>query len=264
MKKGIIDSGRSVSARVCLLVLVMILLPCATPAEAMPKSAGIWLSRHSAHALHSRNEDQLTRNLQIITGLPELHFSRQGLLLLGDVSAANGGSAVARQVLLRALGSGHVFLIEDHERSTSVNFGQMDEGTNYEDLLIGCHFLVWRVRLDFDDFRRMQASPEVRDTFNAGFTMLHEVLHGLGYRDAKHLEEIGECEELINQARAELGLPLREQYFGDLLRFTKTVSTVRLPFNSQAKPTADGPNKKNKRRRQYLFFTISVEKQHSP
>lgn len=262
MKKGIFDSGRSVSAHLWMLVLVMIMLPCATPAETIPKSAGIWLSRHSEHTLHSRNEEQLTRNLQTITGLPELHFSRHGLLSLGDVSAANGGSAVARQVLLCALGSGHVFLIEDHERSTSVNFGQMDEGTNYEDLMIGCHFLIWRVRLDFDDFRRMQASPEVRDTFNSGFTMLHELLHGLGYRDAKHLEDVGECEELINQVRAELGLPLREQYFGDFLPVTRAFSTVRLRFSGKAVSEAGMPNKKHKGRKQYLFFTISPEKWH--
>lgn len=262
MKKRIFDSGRSVSARAWMLALVMILLPCATSAEAIPKSAGIWLSRHSEYTLHSRNEEQLIRNLQTITGLPELHFSEQGLLLLGDASAANGGSAVARQVLLCALGSGHVFLLEDHERSAAVNFGQMDEGTNYEDLMIGCHFLVWRVRLDFDDFRRMQASPEVRDTFNAGFTMLHELLHGLGYRDAKHPEEVGECEELINQARAELGLPLREQYFGDFLPVTRAFSTVRLRFSSKARPAAGVPNKKHKGRKQYLFFTVSLEKRH--
>jgi hypothetical protein len=43
--------------------------------------------------------------------------------------------------------------------------------------------------------------------------MLHELLHGLGYDDGSREEEIGQCEEMVNQARSELGLPLRDQYF---------------------------------------------------
>lgn len=259
MKKVILDSGRGVSAWAILILGAMILLATAVAAEPLPKSAGIWLSRHPQRKLSNQNEEQLTRNLQKITGLPELRFAENGKLLLGDVSAVEGGSAVARQVLFCALGSGHIFLIEDHAGSPSVNFGQMDEGTNYEDMVIGCQFLIWRVRLDFDDFREMDAPPEIHDSFNAGFTMLHELLHGLGYRDARQMEEIGECEELINQGRAELDLPLREQYFGDSLQIARDVSTLRLRFSSQVKSDASSPNRRPRRRKQFLFFILSSE-----
>jgi hypothetical protein len=256
MKKVVIDAGRSVPAWAFVIVGVMFLLTVTIAAEPLPKSAGIWLSRHPQRRLSDRTEEQLTQNLRKITGLPELGFGKDGRLVLGNLSTVTGGSGIARQILSCALGSGHVFIIEDHCGSASVNFGQMDEGTNYEDLIVGCQFLIWRVRLDFDDFREMEAPPELHESFNAGITMLHELLHGLGYRDAKELEEIGECEELINQARTELGLPVREQYFGDALHVTRHFSTVRLKFSSQAKPEETVLVRRKRRKAQYLFFLL--------
>lgn len=251
MKKVVLNSGRSVSAwadapiRVGLFAVVMCL--CASvSAEALPKAAGIWLSRHAQHRLSAENKEQLEQNLRTIMGLPELRFGEEGQLLLGDLSAAEGGSEIARQMLLCALGSGHIFIIEDHCNSPSVNFGQMDEGTNYEDTIVGCQFLIWRIRLDFDDFRTINAPADVQESFNPGITLLHELLHGLGYRDAKQPEEIGECESLVNQVRAELRLPLRDQYFADTLRITPNVFTLRLKFSGATR-----------RRAKYLFFVLS-------
>lgn len=256
MKKVVLDAGRGVSAWAVGIAGVMILLTSAIAAEPLPKSSGIWLSRHPQRKLSDRNIEQLTQNLRALTGLPELRFGMDGRLSFGERSAAQGGSVVAQQILSCAMGSGHIFLIEDHGSSPSVNFGQMDEGTNYEDTIIGCQFLIWRVRLDFDDFREMEAPPEIRESFNAGITMLHELLHGLGYRDAKQAEEIGECEELINQARAELNLPVREQYFGDSLVITRRFSTIRLKFSNKVKPEENSLTARKRRKSQYLFFIL--------
>lgn len=260
MKNIVFEAGRSVPVWACLICLQMFLFTYARAAESLPKFPGVWLSRNAQHMLADPNRALLTQNLRKITGLEELRFGDDGRLVLGDVSAADGGSAYARQVLLCALGAGHVFIIEDHCGSATVTFGQLDEGTNYEDGIGGCQFLIWRVRLDFDDFRVMGASPEVRDSFNAGFTMLHELLHGLGYRDARRTEEIGECEELLNQARAELGLPLREQYFGDSLQITRGISLVRLRFAISARPRDSFPTKQKRRKSHYLFFLQSFDK----
>jgi hypothetical protein len=197
-------------------------------------------------------------DLRRITGLPKLAFDQDGRLSLGDVSVAEGGAEVARQILLCVLGSGEVFIIEDHSGSSSVTFGQMDEGTHYEDLQVACQLLIWRVRLDFDDFREMAAPPEVREAFNAGFTLLHELSHGLGYRDAKHVEEIGDCEGLINQARAELGVPLRDQYFADTLQLKPNTVTVRLRFRG-ANTKKSLLNKQTRRRSHYLFFLLPYD-----
>ncbi len=266
MKKIAFTEGRSVPAwayrivgkTVGTMLGSIILLTSAAAATNTAKLPGIWLSKEKARELSREHEEELVRDLRRITGLTELKFDGDGKLQLGDVESAQGGATIARQILLCALGSGEAFIIEDHCGSPSVTFGQMDEGTHYENLQAQCQFLIWRIRLDFDDFREMTASPEVRESFNAGFTMLHELLHGLGYRDAKNAEEIGDCERLVNQARAELGLPLRDQYFADLLQMTTRSFAVRLRFR-EADTKKSLLNKQTRRRSHYLFFMLPAE-----
>jgi hypothetical protein len=96
----------------------------------------------------------------------------------------------------------------------------------------------------------------VRESFDVGFTLLHELLHGVGYKDASSREEIGELEGLVNQARAELGLPLRDQYFGEPLQISPQIATVRLRFRKEIKPAADRSLKRRIRRLHYLFFLL--------
>src|SRR5215468_6136891 len=203
--------GRSVSFAAGVLAGLFLLTGIAFPQSVYPKSPGVWLSGELGYRLTGAHVEELTQSLRRITGLKELHFERDGSLAIG--TAQPEGSATARQILSRALNSGYVFIIEDHSNSPSVNFGQLNEGLRYEDAITGLRLMVWRVRLDFDDFREMRASREVRDSFDAGFTTLHELLHGLGCKDATSVDELGECEEALNRARAELGLPLRDQYF---------------------------------------------------
>ncbi|MDX2044114.1 MAG: hypothetical protein SF097_23075 [Acidobacteriota bacterium] len=245
MKRFFTGSGRSVPDWACGWLILATLLCCAhahsTATEV--KGAGIWRSDNISTRLSKSNEELLLENLKEITGLCELQFKENGQLHLGPVFESNRGSAAARKILQRAIDSGFVFLVEDHSESSSVNFGQMDEGTTYEDALANRRFLIWRVRLDFKDFQKMQAPREVRESFSIGFTFLHELLHGLGHRDANQIQEIGECEELVNQARTELNLPTRDQYFAEQLKITGNYFTVRLRFRNQAH-----------RRNQYLFF----------
>ena len=117
------------------------------------------------------------------------------------------------------------------------------------------------MRLDFNDFREMEASREVRDSFDAGFTTLHELLHGLGCKDATSVDELGECEETLNRARAELGLPLRDQYFGDELRMARQFVTVRLRFRSDK---ARSSAVHSRARIQYLFFLVQSDYERQP
>ena len=49
--------------------------------------------------------------------------------------------------------------------------------------------------------------------FDEGFTLLHELLHAIGYEDATSASEVGAVETRLNQAREEIGLPLRAEYF---------------------------------------------------
>jgi hypothetical protein len=208
-----------------------------------PKGAGIWHSNEHNRLLTKPHEEELLRSLRQITGLSELRFMPDGSLSLGDNSDKSSGSLAAQQILLRAIKSGYVFIVEDHSDSPGVNFGQLDEGTLYEDAIGQRRFLIWRVRLDFKDFREMAASREVRESFSTGFTFLHELLHGLGHKDPEQIQELGECEELINQVRLELKLPTRDQYFGEQLKITENFFTVRLRFRNHTR-----------QRNEYLFF----------
>jgi hypothetical protein len=234
----------------CLILLVQ-----NTPAIAeMSVTAGIWCNREKHNRVSDAHEDQLVRSLRRITGFQRLIFAEDGSLSLGDVTDVVSGSSIARQIIFCALGSGRTFIIEDHSGSQSVFFGQLDEGTDFEDIVSKRRLDIWRLRIDFDDFREIDAPSEVRESFDVGFTLLHELLHGVGYKDADSREEIGELEGLVNQARAELGLPLRDQYFGESLQITSGIATVRLRFREEIKPTADGRPKRPIRRLHYLFF----------
>ncbi|MBO0861300.1 MAG: hypothetical protein J2P21_22985 [Chloracidobacterium sp.] len=247
---------RSVSIAAGAAAVLFLLAGIAFAQPEFPRTPGVWLSGDE-HKPTDAHIEELTRSLRRITGFNELHFADDGSLALGDTqSAQSRGSAAARRILSRALGPGLVFIIEDHSGSHSVNFGQLNEGLRYEDAVTGLRLMVWRVRLDFDDFRAMQASPEVRDSFDAGFTALHELLHGLGYKDAAGAGELGECEEALNMARGELGLPLREQYFGDELRLSRSFLSIRLRFRNDKALISTGAARG---RPQYLFFMIPSE-----
>ena len=224
-------------------------LGAASPAlAAVPRASGIWCNREPDWALSAEHERVLTQSLRRITGLCDLSFAADGSLSLGDVS--EGGAATARQILQQVLCSGMAFIIQDHSNSAAINFGQLDEGLIYEDETRR-RLMIWQVRLDFADFSEMQAPPEVRASFDEGFTLLHELLHGLGLKDTLRAEEVGECEQTLNRARAELGLPLRDQYFGEPTHLAPGITSVRLRFSSQRSPF-----KRPERRRHYLYFLL--------
>jgi hypothetical protein len=222
----------------------------------MPFSAGIWCNREKEHKISAAHEDELVRSLRRITGLKKLSFTEDGSLWLGEITEIESGSSTARQIIFAALGSGKTFIIEDHSRSRSVIFGQMDEGTDFEDIVSRRKQDIWRLRIDFEDFHEIEAPADVRDSFDAGFTVLHELLHGLGYKDGTTKEELGALEGLINQARAELGLPLRDLYFGEPIRITSQISTVRLRFRKQNNPVADSQQRRTSQRMDYLYFLL--------
>jgi hypothetical protein len=152
---------------------------------------------------------------------------------------------------MNAVCSSSLFVIEDFSGSPSVTFGQAAPGLLYVDRG-GKSSQVWRLRLDFDDFRQMEAPSDVRASFDEGFTLFHELLHGLGYKDVSGHREPGACEEIVNRVRSELGLPVRIQYFGEAWRVTEKVTSVRLRFRSH--PRSGDPSHSETR---YLFFILS-------
>jgi hypothetical protein len=211
---------------------------------------GIFCARAQAHALTGKHEEQLSEGLRRITGCARLRFARDGSLQLRETGLADG-APTARAILGRALRSRMMFLVEDHSGSETVGFGQLDQGTRIDwgpkddrESLV-----VWRVRLDFEDFEHVDASAEVRAAFDPAFALLHELLHGLGYRDGGDAQELGEIEGMLNSVREELGLPQREQYRAEVLPIVRGHFVVRLPFRKSSSAAAPA-----EARRQYLSF----------
>jgi hypothetical protein len=215
---------------ITILLSLWAISPAAKTTVVMP---GAWCKRTTKHALSASQQDILQTKLRRITGWTQLAFTENGKLEIGDFMAIDGGSGSARKVLLQALRCGKQFVIEDHSSSATVNFGQLDEGTNYADDRSGMALEIYRVRLDFSDFSKMHAAPAVMESFDEGFTLFHELLHGLGLKDTHVINEIGECETVVNRMRAELGLPLRDQYLAESLRMTNIAKIIRLRFKQQ-------------------------------
>ncbi|MBO0800062.1 MAG: hypothetical protein J2P31_14670 [Blastocatellia bacterium] len=240
----------------CLLVGFLLALQ-STPILAERRIAGgIWCKRAESYALSGAHEDQLVRSLRKITGFQRLSFAEDGSLSLGDFSDVRAGSPTARQIILCALGSGNAFVIEDHSGSPTIVFAQVAHEIDFKDRASEQKVEAWRLQVDFDDFREIEAPPDVRQSFDVGFIVLHELLHGVGYQDTTSSEEIGELERLVNLARAELGLPLRDQYFGEPLPMTSRLFTFRLRFRRLAEPAA-GRNMK-RGRLSFLYFVYPL------
>src|ERR1051326_3783837 len=80
---------------------------------ALPTIPGIWCSREPGRTLSIEQRQLLTRSLGRITGWEQIQFSAYGSLVLDEVTAAHGGSPIARQVLTEVLRSGSVFVLEN-------------------------------------------------------------------------------------------------------------------------------------------------------
>jgi hypothetical protein len=218
---------------------------------------GIHFSADATHRLSPAQQQKLLASLRRITGWAYLKADERGHITFTPTAEVKGGSAWARRILNAVTHSGRRFVVENHFGSPTVNFGQLDEGLKYADDHSGVKLDIYRVRLDFADFQEMQAGPEVRAAFDEGFTLLHELLHGLGLEDTTNPDELGDCERLVNQIRTDLGVPLRDQYLGDLLRVTPHFVTLRLRFKSLA---AAGKRVK----KHYLFFSLAAVPEPKP
>ena len=214
---------------------------------------GIYFNQQTDCRFSAPEKERLLRSLRRITGWTQLHINENGHLTLAQADEFVAGSAWARQVLIGALRSGHRFLVENHAHSLAVNFGQLDEGTTYEDVQAGIKLTIYRLRLDGVDFQQMEAPAELRATFDEGFTFFHELLHGLGFHDTNIPNEIGACEKIVNQIRAELGLPLRDHYLGETVIATVQFKVIRLRFQRAGATTVS-----SRRKKQYLFFLLQT------
>jgi hypothetical protein len=215
-----------------LIGAAAMLVVSAGPARAqhsVPPAPGMWQSLDPQYRLGAEAHQRLLASLKRITGFTRVGFAPDGRLEVGEI-APGRGSAVARRILLEAMASRDLFVIESHADSPAVNFGQI-EGMDYINDSTDRHDRVWWIRLDGSDFGRIDAPPRVRSAFDEGFTLLHELLHAGGCRDTSTPGDLGECETILNQARAELGLPRRAEYLATSIRRpVYGLAAVRLRF----------------------------------
>jgi hypothetical protein len=158
-----------------------------------------------------------------LTGLIHELSSLSGLHLKVDVDGtirydpkvpAVGGSAIARELLVKAIDNSDSFSVESANNSAQVAFAQIESTMTYS---VGTNPRrnEWIIRIDFADFAQLRGDATALKAFNPGMNMMHELTHAIhGLPDPEGPgDQLGRCERHLNLMRAELSLPLRQYYF---------------------------------------------------
>jgi hypothetical protein len=162
--------------------------------------------------LTTRELTGFTRELSWLTGL-DLKVDVAGAIHYDRNLAAAGGSALARDLLVKAIDSSDSFSVEGADHSTQVAFAQIESTTSYTDRANRRHN-DWVIRIDFADFAQLKGDADALKAFSPGMNMMHELTHAILRLPDPEVpsDQLGECERHLNLMRAELGLPLRQHY----------------------------------------------------
>ena len=155
----------------------------------------------------------LIRELSSLSGL-QLKVDVDGTIRYDPKLPAVGGSAIARELLVKAIDSSDSFSVESANHSAHVAFAQIESTTTYR---VGSNPRrnEWIIRIDFADFAQLRGDDAARKAFSPGMNLMHELGHAiLNLPDPEGPnDKLGECERYLNLMRAELSLPLRQYYF---------------------------------------------------
>ena len=91
---------------------------------------------------------------------------------------AVGGSAIARELLVKAIDSSDSFSVESANNSTQVAFAQIESTMTYTDGANPRHN-EWVIRIDFADFAQLKGDADALKAFNPGMNMMHELGHAI-------------------------------------------------------------------------------------
>lgn len=174
---------------------------------------------HGPKRLSETQLQTLQQSLRHKSGLVELGFDAQGALTLGDRTNIVGGSATARALLAAAVDSPNLYELESHEESPDVAFARILETADKLVGESGRRMTLFQVQLDFYDFSLLGGAREAKASFEVGFALLHELVHGvLKLQDPQgEPGQLGECDAHVNQMRRELQLPERLYYQPDIV-----------------------------------------------
>jgi len=156
----------------------------------------------------------MLEELRLLTGFTEIQVLPNGDFTFGNRSLIEGGSEVARSLLKAANDGLDSFALESSEHSETIAFAQIESPLVYTDSANVVHH-EWCIRIDFADFKELRGDQAAIKSFGPGMNVMHELVHAiLGYPDPLTAnDQLGQCERHLNLIRAELGLPLRQNYF---------------------------------------------------
>ena len=162
--------------------------------------------------LTTRELTGLIRELSSLSGL-HLKIDEDGTIHYDREAPAVGGSAVARELLVKAIDSSDSFSIESANDSKQIAFAQIESTISYRN---GTNppQTEWVIRIDFADYAHLRGDAATIKAFNPGMNVMHELSHAiLKLPDPEGPDDsLGQCERYLNLMRAELGLPLRQNY----------------------------------------------------
>jgi len=162
--------------------------------------------------LTTQERTGLIRELSSLSGL-HLTVNADGAIHY-DKLAAVGGSAIARELLVKAIDNSDSFSVESANHSAAVAFAQIESTMTYSDG-INPRLNEWVIRIDFNDFAQLRGDAVAIKAFHPGMNVMHELTHAiLKLPDPEGPNDpLGQCERHLNLMRSDLGLPLRQHYF---------------------------------------------------
>ena len=206
--------------------------------------------------LTTRELDGLIRELSSLSGLP-LKVNVDGTIHYDPQLPAGGGSAIARELLVKAIDNSDSFSVESANRSAEVAFAQIESTITYSDGINPRHN-EWVIRIDFADFAQLRGDAIAIKAFNAGMNMMHELTHAiLKLPDPQGPDDpLGQCERYLNLMRVELGLPSRQYYFPKT-RLARSPASPSQILQAELKFTHEHPHSK-KSEESLLTFDIAM------
>lgn len=199
------------------------------------------------------SREDLIRRLQTITGWSDLAFDPAGFLTVKKTKF-QGGSASARELVMRAVSGETLIVLEAGNSRSDVVFCRVDSGRWSR--MDQTQPITYVVLIDFSDFKYVSGDKEARAAFDVGWAVLHELEHVVNdSEDTIASDASGECEANINRMRTELGLPVRASYYFTFLPLKRDLDLiskfVRLPFEG-TEPGSD------KRKRFWLIWDAAL------
>jgi hypothetical protein len=197
------------------------------------------------------NRHELAKYLRSITGWSELTFDKRGTLQTGQ--HINGGSKMARELLISAANSGVLSVIQEANGHSDVIFARVNKAV-WKNPKEGNRPPAYIIFLDFNDFSQLTGDEAALAAFNVGWALLHELAHIIyDANDAVNGDDLGECEDIINQMRRECGLAERSTYYSSVIPGTEAggVKVARISFEQQDR-------KSLKRKRYWLIWDVRL------